>query len=149
MKNFLKNRLKQFGIIKKMSKLKVPETKAEEEKFTVFYKGEAVSVLNARLAIKQNLDFDDIQKIKGVHIKLLELFDEIKNEQDPVKLKELASQIEDIEYELQDAWKFERDSRFHSWWFQAPKCECPYLDNLDLIGSGQRIISAHCPLFGA
>jgi len=116
--------------------------------YAVYYKNKLSLYLSPHLAIKNDLGIKDLKKIRRIHIKRLRLFDEIESESDVTKLHELANDLEKIEYELQKAWKLNLDSNFHSWWFRAPKCTCPKLDNKERIGTGLFIIDRKCLLHG-
>jgi len=74
--------------------------------------------------------------------------EKIKKETDIEKLHFIAEMITELDFKLQDAWGFERDARFHTWWYRAPKCTCGTMDNRDALGSGYEHINANCPLHG-
>lgn len=116
--------------------------------YAVYYKKKLALYLSLYLAEKQNLDIDDLKKIRKIHIKRLKLFDKIESENNVAKLHKFANDLEKIEYELQDAWKMDANPDFHSWWFMAPKCTCPKLDNEDRIGTCERIINKNCLMHG-
>lgn len=132
-----------------MKKAKLAKTEKTLNKYyAVYYKGKLELYLSPHLAVKQNLNIEDLETIRKVHIKRLKLFEKIESENDIVKLRKLADKVTEIEFELQDAWKFDRDAKFHSWWFNAPKCTCPKLDNNERIGTGTFIINGNCLLHG-
>jgi len=106
------------------------------------------SYVSPKLVVKQRITYEELDVIKMIHREKIDLFKAIEEEDDPVKLKELAKQITDIEYCLQDAWKFERDIKNHTLWFNAPKCTCPKIDNMDDLGSGFAHMASDCPLHG-
>jgi len=106
------------------------------------------TLLNSKLIKDKNIDEDGVAKLEEIHAKRINLFNRIEMETDREKLHDMAIEIEDIEFELQDAWKLPRDKRYHTWWFKLPKCECPKLDNSDMIGIDMRIINESCPLHG-
>lgn len=56
--------------------------------------------------------------------------------------------VEDIEYELQGLWKFDRTSDFHVHWNMVRGCQCPDLDNRELVGTSRRVIVFDCPYHG-
>lgn len=62
--------------------------------------------------------------------------------------RQLPKVMEDIEYSMQKAWKFEQGKDYHTHWNRFFNCNCPVLDNDDLIGLPQRIINMSCPLHG-
>jgi hypothetical protein len=127
----------------------MPDTKADIEKYyTVYFNGEVAMHISPWLAISKKRTVEDLEAIKAVHVKRLELFAKIEEEEDPVILHLLADQITDIDFELQEAWGFDSDIRYHTWWYQAPKCSCAKLDNHDFLGSGLSSVNENCPLHG-
>lgn len=56
--------------------------------------------------------------------------------------------LQQLEFNLQAAWGFDQDENFHTYWFRAPHCTCPKMDNSDQFGSEIKYISADCPLHG-
>jgi len=107
--------------------------------------------LNKELIKKQNLTKKDIANIKKLHVKKNKLFNNIKkwmNKNDLKKIKESAKLIEELEFKLQDAWKFERNSKMHTHWLYNPACTCPKLDNEERFYTGQRIYSKDCIVHG-
>ena len=57
--------------------------------------------------------------------------------------------LEKLEFDMQDAWRFDKDSKMHTWWLRPKSCLCPKIDNLDpaYYGNGKIIVSS-CPLHG-
>lgn len=130
-------------------KATMPITKVELEKYyAVRYKGKINMYLSPMLAIQQGLTEIDLKNLKNLHRKRLKLFDKIETETNPMMLHLLADQITNIDFELQDAWKFPRDIKYHTWWNQAPRCTCPKMDNKDMLGTNLRVVSESCPLHG-
>jgi hypothetical protein len=110
--------------------------------------------MNKEVCLNQNwikdkvIDLDGIAKLEGVHAKRIDLFNRIEKETDIVKLHEMAKEIDEIDFELQDGWGFDRDKRYHTWWYRLPKCTCPKMDNKDRLGTDYCIINRDCPLHG-
>ena len=105
---------------------------------------------NPTLVAKQGLTDEDVEKIEKLHLKRARLFVkmlEYAGIKDWTALKIRALELEEIEFKLQDAWKFKRDSRLHRFW-NAPGCACPRLDNEDRLGTGFAMMSAACPIHG-
>jgi hypothetical protein len=107
-----------------------------------------ITILNSNWIKDKVIDSDGIAKLEEIHAKRIDLFNRIEKETDVVKLHEMAKEIDDIDFELQDGWGFDRDKRYHTWWYRLPKCKCPKMDNKDRIGTGLCIISWDCPLHG-
>jgi len=100
------------------------------------------------MLVKQGISEETLKQMKSVYDEMDELFKQIEKEEDASQLKVLANKIPDLEYRLQELWGFRKDSRYHRYWFKAPKCTCPVLDNLDNLGTDIREISPFCPLHG-
>jgi len=64
------------------------------------------------------------------------------------QLSDLASKVEEIEFELQAEWGFTLDRNFHSYWCEVPHCQCPLLDNTERMGTPYRVVSENCPIHG-
>lgn len=62
--------------------------------------------------------------------------------------KDAVQQIEAFETTLQLFWKFDLDTRHHSYWYRVKGCVCPELDNSDPVYFGRRIINGHCKFHG-
>ena len=77
------------------------------------------------------------------------LFAQMEATDDRPTLFDLGQMVEQCEFDLQKAWKFKQDRRYHSWWFRVPKCACPKMDNYERVGAtDQRIINLNCPVHG-
>lgn len=102
------------------------------------------SRLNSHLVEKQKLKEDDVQAIMNLHFIKDELYDEIERTGD----REILKKIEDIEGQLQIAWKFRKtpDPMYFEHW-KIPGCLCPILDNVDAQGF-MKYYSSSCPLHG-
>jgi len=109
-------------------------------------------MLNENLIKLQKLSVSDVQELERLHDQRERMFDTMKK-LDPTDSEQKATLIllsellESLEYNMQRKWKFEQDSKFHSWWYQVPHCSCPKLDNADPIYPG-RIINQSCPIHG-
>ena len=95
-------------------------------------------MINLELAEKQGLTEEDISAIKAAYQILFGVLEHPEKYDNPVSL------IEEIEYTLQDMWKFEKDRTKHSYWYKIKGCTCPVLDNKDRWGVDQRVISVDC-----
>jgi len=113
----------------------------------VIYNGDVISVLNSNLIKLKRLDTPNVEAIKAYHILKEAHIDMIRKTNDPVKLKKIALNITNVEYCLQELWKFEKDSSFHKFWL-LPKCSCPKMDNEDSYGTGYSIRNTDCLLHG-
>lgn len=114
----------------------------------ITYKGELVKSLNRSLVERQGLDQDRIDVIKALHIEMIQLFEKAENTDDVNELREIAFSVENVEFMMQEAWGFEKNRNYHTHWFKIPKCDCPYFDNLDNVGTEYRIINDDCLIHG-
>jgi len=127
--------------------------KSIDQKFWVQIDDTPISYLNPALAKKQGLTDENIDRLRELHCEMTELF-EIMKMSDPENppsetfFSDCVNLIESIEFLMQREWGFTQDANFHSWWFKAPHCNCPMLDNQDRVGSNSRVISQICPLHG-
>lgn len=106
--------------------------------------------LNPFLIERQGRTEEDLDKIVELHRELHEVFDEMEAEspENTKRLSQLATIVQQLEFDLQEAWGFEKDANRHSWWFQVPHCACPLLDNLDSLGTELKYWVADCPVHG-
>jgi len=107
-----------------------------------------ITILNQNWIKNKGIDADGVAKIEEIHAKRIDLFNRIEKEIDVEKLHEMAKEINDIDFALQDAWGFSKDIKYHTWWYRLPKCKCPKMDNRERVGTDSRIISSDCPLHG-
>jgi len=112
----------------------------------VKHNGKEVLLLNKHLLDKQ-LAWDNLELILLLHSLRLHLEDEMKATDDPKLLKAMDLEYTQIEFELQDAWGFPRNAKFHAFW-NRPKCICPKIDNSDSYPTGFYITRQDCPLHG-
>lgn len=117
-----------------------------DDKFFVYHNGKPNLVLNEGLLRRQDC-MENLEAIKAIHQRKLDLYDFIKDENDVSMLKTYAAALSACEFELQKLWKFTADIRFHRFW-QTPKCACPQVDNEDRYPTGHYVITADCPLHG-
>lgn len=107
-------------------------------------------ILNPKFVKEQDLTKADEAKIHLLHNEKQMLFAEMeKLEADDPSLRSYVAKIEDLEFRMQDAWKWDRDADKHTHWFQAPHCKCPQMDNWDMAGTKYRVTNGDCPLHGA
>lgn len=64
-------------------------------------------------------------------------------------IKTVNALLEDLEYQMQEVWGFERNANYHTWWLKPKHCKCPKMDNTDPCYYGRgKIITEDCPLHG-
>ena len=104
--------------------------------------------LNERLILQQNLSESEVEQILRLHEYKLTVRATMRAlPSDNPKIKAYAADLEQIEFLLQDAWKFERNINYHKFW-EAPHCTCPKMDNDDAWPSGYYVRNLSCPVHG-
>jgi hypothetical protein len=76
--------------------------------------------------------------------KLLKQMKRLKNTE---KILEAAQKATDLEFKIQEAWGFTKDSKFHRFW-EMPHCSCPKLDNADSWPTGIYTYNLDCKIHG-
>ena len=110
-------------------------------------------MLNRRLLERQNINNAEeefiltLHRMKDVLFEFESTLDPGDSEDRPI-FKELVPVLENIEFAMQKAWKFEETSDHHTWWYRWNHCTCPKMDNDELQGVPQRVYSMSCPLHG-
>lgn len=85
-------------------------------------------------------------RIVELHQERIEIWRKAGATPNPRKLMKLAEELEELEYQLQEAWGFEANSDYHTWWYRIPRCICPRMDNSDPLFHGRRIYTQGCPV---
>ncbi len=112
------------------------------------------TTLNPELIARQGLTDLEVGELEILHHEREQLFARMESldptkEYDRVILRQSVDELEQLEFSMQRAWRFDETRSMHSWWYRAPHCKCPKLDNADPIMSAQgRIIAGDCPLHG-
>ncbi len=124
-----------------------------KNEYVVWYKDEPLSILNERLAIKQDITDSDLEELKALHVEKHIMFLELEKldstkDKDIEKLKKGALKLEIIENSLQDTWGLGANSDYHEWYL-IPHCTCPKMDNADMKGIDRRIMNSACPVHGS
>lgn len=120
-----------------------------EDDFTINYLGKTIT-LNQNLIIKLNLSETQIKDIKQLHRQAISCdisLTEIAHLGGSGNTEILLEHWHDIQYQLQDAWGFERNIKFHKFW-KLTSCSCPKMDNDDRYPSGYYVMSGKCALHG-
>lgn len=104
-------------------------------------------ILNQALIAKQGLTLSEVLTIEELHKTKQLLIWRMKHSKKPETLRRLADEVTEVEYKLQDAWKFPRDKNFHKFW-ELPGCSCPLHDNCERWGTGYAVYSQDCLIHG-
>jgi len=105
-------------------------------------------ILNDTLVAKQGLSDEQKQKLHILYKQLDDIFEYCAStpEDSLAEIGEsITETIKNIEFQLQEAWNFDKDPLKHAWWNKAPKCKCPKLDNDERFGFG-KYINCTCPI---
>jgi hypothetical protein len=108
--------------------------------------GQRLYILNPFIFNEKQV-WHNLDLIKDMHILKQVIYVDIEQETNPNRLQQLASDLQEVEFELQRLWGFKEDARFHKFW-EYPKCTCPKMDNNDSYPSGRYSIHSNCPLHG-
>ena len=100
--------------------------------------------LNRNFLDKQKA-WDNLDRIKSLHRQKLTVMNTMDKLDDPARLKAHAKVITGIEFDLQEAWGFPRDVKWHRFW-ELPKCACPQMDNEDAYPTGHYRVNGACPV---
>ena len=104
-------------------------------------------MFNKDLIKTQKVTLEQQELLKLEYAKLSSILDLSYKTESIDVLKDLAKEIEEIEFKLQELWNFEKNPNYHKYWLEINKCECPKMDNLDLMYFGSvRIISDSCKI---
>ena len=85
----------------------------------------------------------DLDLLEDLYVRMTDaVFGHFDDKKDQVNL------IEELEYEMQEVWGFDKDSSRHYYSFLIPECSCPVIDNKDYADSGSniRVYNATCPI---
>jgi hypothetical protein len=117
----------------------------------IVYKGHILNV-NERLLEKNNV-WESLPKIIEIRIEIRILLDMDKTLAEAklltsFKAKVILERLTDLEFTLQDAWGFDRDKNYHTYWLKLSGCTCPKMDNRELIGIDWKWVSEDCLYHG-
>lgn len=99
-------------------------------------------MINTELAESLSISEEDKEQIGYLHDRAKEIIEYPETHINPLEL------LETIEYKLQELWGFGENPDYHHHSFKLKGCECPYLDNMELIGSGLRRYNLNCKWHG-
>jgi len=117
----------------------------ELESLTVRYNTYLIT-LNKDLILEKGLSNSIVDELLAVHLAKFKVFEEMDNAPEST-LYALALRIEMLEFKLQRLWGFSEDDAYHKW-REVPRCDCPYLDNLDYYDHKLRNYHMGCPVHG-
>lgn len=122
----------------------------------IVYNDKRISRLNGALVKRQGLSENDVAQLKRLHtLRHLQIdaMSSVKprggkfSKAQVITLREMNNVIVELDFQLQDVWKFGRDAKFHRHW-ETPHCTCPKLDNRDSYPY-QQYVAMDCPIHGA
>lgn len=104
--------------------------------------------LNEDLIFRNGLSENKINYLIDLYVQKYYIFKEMRKTFDNnSKLKQLASEVTEIEYLLQATWGFSQDKKYHKFW-EVPGCQCPVFENIQKYGKGGYTYSSTCPIHG-
>jgi hypothetical protein len=128
----------------KQKNIKVDPPVEKTTALSVEYQGQMI-YLNSSLVKEQKLSQQKITKLLKLHFLQAAAKDLMDHVENVKMLPKLAAVIEDLNFQMQELWGFNRDADFHHW-YEVPRCTCPKMDNKDRFGTNQRIYSSECPV---
>lgn len=108
--------------------------------------------LNPYLIERQGLTDADVAEIVRLHNVRENVFKDLETltpTEDAGMIRVCVSMVENLEFALQRAWKFEVTKSMHTWWFLSPHCSCPKNENWAVFFNGgeeARHIDEECVL---
>jgi len=129
----------------------MPDLHIPTKELVVYHNGKGVMVLNKNLIDSQNC-WHMLSVLKTLHSVRLCIEDGMKTESEKDKPDEQVMDVfnemwESNQFNLQEAWGFPKDSKFHRFW-DIPACECPRMDNSDNYPYGHYVTSGGCNIHG-
>lgn len=95
---------------------------------------------NEALADRQGLTAEERESLDLTYDLL---FDILEN---PERYEDVEGKVRELEFRLQEQWKFSKDAKFHRYQLEIKGCTCPRMDNMDLFGySADRYRVSDCP----
>ena len=103
--------------------------------------------LNENLLTQQRINPEAEEGLQATHT-MLEL---ILNNPELVGIDSVSEVVRGLEFALQKLWNFPLSQNHHRHQFMIKGCECPKMDNEDMIRSGQpyRYYNMECPVHSA
>lgn len=92
------------------------------------------SIINQKLVEQRNISKESVLEIEKLYKNIDKLFNLAKKDKDltyPGSGKKYINSLREIEFKLQELWKFDKDISKHSYWNKLEKCSCPKLDNVN------------------
>ena len=105
-------------------------------------------MLNPKMVAKQKISDGGVKVLISLHQDINKVIEKMENTDDPTELRKLNEEWVQLQFRLQEAWKFDRNSNFHHW-YTVPKCRCPKMDNEERYGTDWRIVNSECPVHGS
>lgn len=102
--------------------------------------------INSEFVFHQKAE-DNLEDIKDLYLFKHSVYDMMYEAQDEKYIRSLAKDAEFIELEIQKLFNFEPNANFYRFW-EAPKCSCPVMDNMDRWGTGYKIYNQECIIHG-
>lgn len=103
--------------------------------------------LNPDLIRKQKLTWLKVKLILSLHKEKFKILDMMQKSTNIKLIRRGAKAITYIEYDLQSAWGFKKDKKYHRFW-EVPHCTCPKFDNEDVYPSNYYVINGSCLIHG-
>lgn len=116
------------------------------EQLVIYYNGKPHSMLS-KAFLDQTNAWGNLEALKEVYWLKCMFNEMIEKSNDPCEIRDLAKNLTECEFEIQELWGFPRDIKYHRFW-QAKKCTCAQMDNEEAWPSGYYSIDLNCLLHG-
>lgn len=119
-------------------------------KYDVVVDDVVVCTINEALVKSKKISSHRLEAIKKLHkerYKIIEHMKSLKVTLNLDEIKECAKIITEIDFSLQELWKFPKDETHHAW-FDVPHCLCPKMDNRERRGTKYQVINQECFIHG-
>jgi hypothetical protein len=73
---------------------------------------------------------EKLSNLKFLYKRKSQLFKKISSVKTKKSIQKYNDKITELEYAIQEAWGFPKDSTYHRFW-ETPHCTCPAYDNID------------------
>lgn len=99
--------------------------------------------LNIGLAISKGITLEDFKSLQDLYEVADSYIEQLESE---IDIQNTLEKLTEVEFLIQEAWTFGRNSDYHYFSFKPDNCKCPKIDNMDMIGSKYRVYNSICPI---
>lgn len=94
------------------------------------------------------LPFENQKQLTNLRQQVTKLCKQTRDEElSKERKKQIGKRIQQLQYQMQQAWGFDKKRQFHSYWLHLKGCTCPKVDNWQMYGHSY-ILDENCPYHG-